>query len=397
MKKPIIICSVVLLLAATWTFAASPSGQPFDALNNAILAIQTQINSLQNQINNIQLTPGPKGDKGDKGDTGSPSWDEARIAALESRVLALENPTPVPLLPGTRLWSNFHPTTDKTEGTYIDVSNASSVVLHFDWQGPSGHACQYAYSNSDDGVNTSFYSTFLYFDEGGCQATATIPVTSDFIKIDAWTPPSGTLNASLELIYTCIGAVCDNFNSYTDGSIAGQGSWTNRINGEAFFVEGTTIHEGSKALHNTYNDGDSIITKSGSIPRYDGKQSIYVRTENRSNWGAYATGENFQVRLSNGSWDGPFRIDVSFFKDGHVAYNGTVHPWETFGSYNDNEWNLLDIEWRSSDRTARYRINHGPWTDWDTFNGASSFNGVDNIGLEIIHLGTGGIYIDDIH
>lgn len=59
--------------------------------------------NLQNQINNIQLTPGPKGDKGDKGDQGeigpvgpqgppsSPSWNESRIQALEAKIDELES------------------------------------------------------------------------------------------------------------------------------------------------------------------------------------------------------------------------------------------------------------------------------------------------------------------
>jgi hypothetical protein len=160
-------------------------------------------------------------------------------------------------------------------------------------------------------------------------------------------------------------------------------------------VQGDTVFEGAKSLYNNKN-GDSVITKTG-VALADGMQSVYVRTKNRVHWGDYSQGENFQVRLSNGSWDGPFRIDVTFNKDGHVAYNGTVVPWVNFGTYNDDEWNLLDIQWRSIDKTARYRINSGPWTEWDTFNGAASFTSVDNIGFDSTALGSGGVYIDDIH
>lgn len=193
------------------------------------------------------------------------------------------------------------------------------------------------------------------------------------------------------------GIVQDNFNSYTNGSIVGQGDWQSYSNGANFVVQGANVFEGAKALFNN-SFGDSIVTKSG-IPRSDGKQAIYVRTENRSNWGEYTDG-NAQVRVSKNSWASGTGIfaAVSFKKDGNVAYYDPISDvYQNFATYNDNEWTSLEIEWRSSDKMARYRVNNGTWTDWKVFKNNSSFAEFDNVNLGfVLSSGSGGIYFDNL-
>ena len=129
---------------------------------------------------------------------GTQGWDEARIVQLENRVAELEKKFPMPKT--VVLWENFNPITDETEGTFIDVERYTSAVLHFDWQsGVETHTCQYKYLHSADGVTPTFDSTFLYFSPATCTGTAVIPIGTKFLKINAWTPPSGVLNATLEL------------------------------------------------------------------------------------------------------------------------------------------------------------------------------------------------------
>jgi|SRR5690242_12676612 len=66
-SKTILATIAIAFLAGTITTslasATTASGTPFDQLRAAI-------QDLQNQINNIQLTPGPQGPPGPKGDTG---------------------------------------------------------------------------------------------------------------------------------------------------------------------------------------------------------------------------------------------------------------------------------------------------------------------------------------
>ncbi len=195
----------------------------------------------------------------------------------------------------------------------------------------------------------------------------------------------------------CSATLCQNFNSYLDGSIIGQDDWFNRENGTAWIVQNSIVQEGSKALSNFNSSGESIITKNTGTALTDGRQSFYVKPENRLNWSSYHI-PNFQLGMFQGSWDGSSRITVGFGIDGQVSYvNASTDTRVNFGAYNDNAWNLLDIEWRSSDKTARYKLNNGLWTDWIPFTGGAAFIGFDTVGLDGANLGTGGVYVDDLH
>ncbi|MFC1687081.1 collagen-like protein [Patescibacteria group bacterium] len=173
-------------------------GNPFTALWQALA-------NLQEQIDNIQLIPGPEGPQGPQGETGpqgpaGEGWDEERFVALEARVEYLES-LHASIPPNVILWDNYHPTTDLTTGEILNIKDYSNAQLEFDWQGtPAGHTCQYAYTYYDNNQVETYYSTFLYLD-GGCQGTANISIPEDvvFMRIDAWTPAWGTLNGVLHL------------------------------------------------------------------------------------------------------------------------------------------------------------------------------------------------------
>ena len=189
----------------------------------------------------------------------------------------------------------------------------------------------------------------------------------------------------------------ENFNSYASGSVVGQYGWFNRANGLPWVVENTVVQEGAKAIYNNNTGADSVITKNnGGNKLADGKQSFYIRTQNRSSWDTRAT--NFQLGIYQGSWDGPSRATLGFEKDGSVNYvNGSNDARVNFATYIDDAWNLVEIEWRSSDARARYRINSGTWTSWIPFTGGASFTGFDTVGFVTWYLGTGGVYIDNLN
>ncbi len=197
-------------------------------------------------------------------------------------------------------------------------------------------------------------------------------------------------------ITSCFAVLCDNFNSYSDGQIVGQG-WFDRENGVAWTIQSSIAQEGSKALSNFNSSGESIVTKNSGIPQADGRQSFYVRTENRSNWTDYHI-PNFQFGMFQDSWDGPSRVTVGFGKDGQVSYvDAATDSRVNFAAYEDNTWNLIDIEWRSTDKAARFRLNSGGWTDWILFTGGAAFTGFDTIGIDGANLGTSGVYIDKLN
>lgn len=194
--------------------------------------------------------------------------------------------------------------------------------------------------------------------------------------------------------------VVDDFNSYSDGSIVGQGSWQSYVNGSNFVIQGAVVNEGVKALHNN-SFGDSVVGKQGTS-QADGKQAVCFRTENRADWGFYSADGNAGIRVSKGlnasGAPGLSFASVSLKQDGNVAYYDQVADvYSNFATYNDNEWTLLELEWRSSDKTARYRVNSGTWTDWKPFANSASFTGFDyvNFGF-VLPSGSGGVYFDTL-
>lgn len=191
---------------------------------------------------------------------------------------------------------------------------------------------------------------------------------------------------------TCQDILCDNFDSYLNGQIINQG-WVNRANGAPYVIE-----DSIKALGNFNTNADSVITKTGSNLLMDGKQSFWVYAADRANWGSYSRGENVQIRLNKGSWDSPSWAVMAFMKDGHVGYVDPVPDiFVPFDTYNDNAWNLAEIEWRSSDQKARYRVNERTWSNWITMRSPATFSGFDTVGFVTFYLGTGGVYFDDLH
>ena len=188
------------------------------------------------------------------------------------------------------------------------------------------------------------------------------------------------------IVASPITVVEDNFNSYANGSVVGQGDWESYdLLGYQFNVQGVAL-EGTKALYcNSFSD--NVIAKQGNMLA-NGRQVVYVKTENRDDWNLSLSG-NVQVRMSNGLWGYPF-LFVSFYKNGTVGLNSHI-----FDTYNDNEWTLLEMEWRSSDKTTRCRINDGIWTSWESVVGGP-FTGFDYVGLNFDNRGGsgGGVYFD---
>lgn len=186
----------------------------------------------------------------------------------------------------------------------------------------------------------------------------------------------------------------DDFNTYANGSIIGQGGWESYANGDSFVVQDVTVFEGAKALYNN-SVGDNVIGKQGTL-RADGRQAVYVRTENRDNWEEYQDG-NVQIGMTKGLWNKIFLL-ATFKRDGHVAYYDiSTGAMQNFATYDDNVWTLLEMEWRSSDKTARYRVNSEIWTDWKPIFHSASFVGVDYVGFDFAQpSGSGGVYFDTL-
>ncbi|OGZ62599.1 MAG: hypothetical protein A2812_03035 [Candidatus Staskawiczbacteria bacterium RIFCSPHIGHO2_01_FULL_36_16] len=170
----------------------------------------------------------------------------------------------------------------------------------------------------------------------------------------------------------------DNFNSYVNGSVVGQGGWKNRSTGDNFIVQDTTVLEGAKALYIS-GVSDSVIIKEG-ISLSDGIQTFYAKTENRNNWAPFS---RIDFRMLRGGWDTGVYAQVALQWNGKVEYTKGGLNYQ-FATFNDDEWTKIDIEWRATDASARYRANDELWTDWYTYAGGGNF---DSVGIDYGILG----------
>ena len=147
----------------------------------------------------------------------------------------------------------------------------------------------------------------------------------------------------------------DNFNSYTDGSLRGQGSW---ITNSAYVqVEDYNVLEGSKAFK-IYEPfpGSFFAEKSGTSVN-DGLITIYMK---RIIGGT--TSPQVEVQLKEGDNIAVSMKSISgFFR----YFNGVSNSYSIFGPFfASNIWYALQIQWRSSDHAIRYNIDGGIWTNW---------------------------------
>lgn len=187
--------------------------------------------------------------------------------------------------------------------------------------------------------------------------------------------------------------VVDGFNAdtYSMGQIIGNNGWFNREQGQSFSIHSGVAYEGSSALVSGNSEPFGIITKKGSSFA-DGYQSFYFLPEQVSSWGSP---RSFQFGIFQDSWDGPSRAVMSFRSDGHSYYiDRRTDSFIDMGTFIENTWNSAEIEWRSFDTSARYRVNAGEWTEWTPFIVTSSYSYFDTVGISIISLNGGTLYID---
>jgi len=149
--------------------------------------------------------------------------------------------------------------------------------------------------------------------------------------------------------------VTDNFNSYNDGDLNGQGSWTAHANID---VQGTEVKEGTKAIRDSNaHTGTEEMKKSGSALA-DGKLTFYFQI-------AGSGDHNLSFYLVSG---GAANVFMGFLNGSFRYHNGSA--WQTgIFDYTLNAWHSFEIEWRASDDKARFRMDEDTWTDWVTNNG----------------------------
>jgi len=151
----------------------------------------------------------------------------------------------------------------------------------------------------------------------------------------------------------------DNFNSYNNGDLNGQGGWSGDTN---FQVQETTVFEG-KAIDG--GNQTKVIEKSGNSVN-DGRITFY--TKNTSfNFSAFCVlceGDTLKTGIG--------------CRDGDIQIWGT---WTVVKANITSAWYCIELEWRSSDHCVRARVDGGIWTDWEAVS-SSWTNGLDKVKLQ---------------
>ncbi len=162
----------------------------------------------------------------------------------------------------------------------------------------------------------------------------------------------------------------DDFNSYSNGELVGQGGWLEEQRKEKVIVQGTTVKEGAKAVEITSGaPGNVSVYKDGALTA-TGKITIYFRSPN-------VGVTDFILNLREG---GSNKIYIAAWADGNLKYyDGSA--WQIIDPYSANIWYSIEIEWRISDHKARYRLEGGSWTGWD-FTNLSWSSGVDRVWIQ---------------
>lgn len=172
--------------------------------------------------------------------------------------------------------------------------------------------------------------------------------------------------------------VIDNFNSYTDGDLTGQGGWSGNV---AFDVQGTTAQEGAKAIQSTV--GAVNITKSITALSTDGDVvSIRLRNTDTLNANYFDLQEGVDVEFV-------LRLD----SDGIARLSGATDV-TLLNPYLVNTWYQLEIELDFTNDRGRARLNGGAWSTY--VNSITVIASIDGMRLRVGSVNTGSIFQDNI-
>lgn len=176
----------------------------------------------------------------------------------------------------------------------------------------------------------------------------------------------------------------DNFDSYSDGNLNGQGGWISNSSDQFFTVESSTVQEGGKAIAsvNSFQPFGISVHKSGSLVS-TGRIQFYFKSDENAPYGLF--------RLTEGDL---IKIQIKFFP-GFVYYTTSSNENGELGVATSNTWHLVTIEWRDIDKKVRYNLDGGvftpyisPMSPWES--------GVDGVTLYRDVGGPAQIYFDNI-
>lgn len=183
----------------------------------------------------------------------------------------------------------------------------------------------------------------------------------------------------------------DNFDSYSDGVLPGQGGWTGDGSCAACVqIQGSVVQGGAKAVFRANGGGSPNETVQSISPALTTDLTIfssYIRMATANDAGGGAV----EVRYYNGSTE---LYSTKFDQTNDtITLQGASSP-TILASASANTWYHMEIEFNFTAHTARARVDGGTWTSSIADIGSDSFTQVNKIAIQYGGItGTGG-YID---
>ena len=175
----------------------------------------------------------------------------------------------------------------------------------------------------------------------------------------------------------------DDFEAYSTGLLAGQGSWEHLDSTGDYTVSDTYYHAGTKGV---YRSGAGRIDKLGSYV-VAGTWTLWI---NKNSTGSF----NILLQGNYNTYD----IGCGMIGYNYVANKISIYdmaggfPQVSFDDAVYNEWVKIDIEWDATVMEYRARLNDGTWSDWENLYSSCDSTGIR--GVRFVN-GIGTIKIDD--
>ncbi|MHA1482502.1 MAG: hypothetical protein ACTSQA_03580 [Candidatus Heimdallarchaeaceae archaeon] len=144
----------------------------------------------------------------------------------------------------------------------------------------------------------------------------------------------------------------DDFNSYNDGDLNGQGDWSGDT---GFDIQGDVTFEGAKAVKYVNPASEVNIVKTGSLSA-NGKYTFYMKNSINTS--------NITVQCREGAQT---ITPVGFIGSISAGWAGIYAGggWTNIGTFTANVWSYIEVEWHDDpSNQIRARIDGGTWSTW---------------------------------
>jgi len=169
--------------------------------------------------------------------------------------------------------------------------------------------------------------------------------------------------------YGYLDPLVDNFDSYNNGNLSGQGSWVNGVGSyyDGIDVVDTTYYGASGKGVVISDNGDAGYVKKSFTGEASGSQVFYAKVSKNDK-------ALLRIRIND---SGSLKAFISFEGDGDLDLYATVDEYNTIlVDYPVDTWIKIEFEWKASTNSMRMRTDDGTWSNWFE---CSAFTQIDSL------------------